>query len=194
VLAGLVERVTFHNAENGFCVLRTKARGHRDLVTVVGHAATIAAGEWTTALGEWVNDRIHGQQFKAHFLHTSAPSTVNGIRKYLASGMMPRHRPGVRQEAGVNFRRQSIRCYGGATRPPAKPIERSLRDPVEECRPGDEFIASLGMVPKNIKHPLFPRALRANHPFSTNGWEDYYYVKTWHEIRFALNKPFENIV
>jgi hypothetical protein len=33
VLAGLVERVTFHNAENGFCVLRAKARGHRDLVT-----------------------------------------------------------------------------------------------------------------------------------------------------------------
>jgi exodeoxyribonuclease V alpha subunit len=32
VLAGLVERVTFHNAENGFCVLRAKARGHRDLV------------------------------------------------------------------------------------------------------------------------------------------------------------------
>jgi exodeoxyribonuclease V alpha subunit len=36
VLAGLVERVTFHNSENGFCVLRAKARGHRDLVTVVG--------------------------------------------------------------------------------------------------------------------------------------------------------------
>src|SRR6476659_833264 len=60
VLAGLVERVTFHNAENGFCVLRAKARGHRD-VTVVGHAATIAAGEWITASGEWVNDRAHGQ-------------------------------------------------------------------------------------------------------------------------------------
>jgi len=44
VLAGLVERVTFHNAENGFCVLRIKARGHRELVTTVGHAATIAAG------------------------------------------------------------------------------------------------------------------------------------------------------
>jgi hypothetical protein len=36
VLAGLVERVTYHNAENGFCVLRAKARGHRDVVTVVG--------------------------------------------------------------------------------------------------------------------------------------------------------------
>ena len=63
-LAGVVERVTYHNAENGFCVLRAKARGHRDVVTVVGHAATIAAGEWITASGEWVNDWIHGQQFK----------------------------------------------------------------------------------------------------------------------------------
>jgi len=68
--------------------LRAKARGHRDLITVVGHAATIAAGDWTTASGEWVNDRIHGQQFKARFLRTSAPSTVDGIEKYLASGMI----------------------------------------------------------------------------------------------------------
>jgi exodeoxyribonuclease V alpha subunit len=40
VLAGYIERVTYHNAENGFCVLRAKARGHRDVVTVVGRAAT----------------------------------------------------------------------------------------------------------------------------------------------------------
>src|ERR1700757_4363761 len=88
VLAGLVERVTFHNAENGFCVLRAKARGHRDLVTVVGHAAAIAAGEWITASGEWVNDRTHGQQFKARFLRTSAPTSAEGIEKYLSSGMI----------------------------------------------------------------------------------------------------------
>jgi exodeoxyribonuclease V alpha subunit len=88
VLAGLVERVTFHNAENGFCVLRAKARGHRDLVTVVGHAAIISAGEWITASGEWINDRAHGQQFKARFLKTSTPSSIDGIEKYLGSGMI----------------------------------------------------------------------------------------------------------
>ena len=88
VLAGLVERVTYHNAENGFCVLRAKARGHRDVVTVVGHAAAIAAGEWITASGEWVNDRTHGQQFKARFLRTSPPTSADGIEKYLASGMI----------------------------------------------------------------------------------------------------------
>ena len=49
-LAGLVERVTFHNEESGFCVLRVKARGQRDLITVIGHAATIAAGEFSVDL------------------------------------------------------------------------------------------------------------------------------------------------
>jgi exodeoxyribonuclease V alpha subunit len=88
ILAGLVERVTYHNVENGFCVLRAKARGHRDIVTVVGHAATIAAGEWITASGEWVNDRTHGQQFRARFLRTSAPTSAEGIEKYLSSGMI----------------------------------------------------------------------------------------------------------
>jgi exodeoxyribonuclease V alpha subunit len=65
VIAGLVERVTYHNFEDGFCVLRAKARGHRDVVTVVGHAPTIAAGEWIAASGEWVNDPTHGQRSNA---------------------------------------------------------------------------------------------------------------------------------
>ncbi len=50
-LAGLVERVTYHNTETGFCVLRVKARGQRDLITVVGHAASISAGEWVQLSG-----------------------------------------------------------------------------------------------------------------------------------------------
>ena len=88
VLAGSIERVTFHNAENGFCVLRIKARGHRDLVTVVGHAAEISAGEWVTVSGTWVNSREHGQQFRAAFLRSSPPTTAEGIEKYLGSGMI----------------------------------------------------------------------------------------------------------
>ncbi len=88
VLSGSIERVTFHSAESGFCVLRIKARGHRDLVTVVGHAAEISAGEWVTVSGTWVNSREHGQQFKASFLKASAPTTAEGIEKYLGSGMI----------------------------------------------------------------------------------------------------------
>src|SRR5262245_34929702 len=116
VLAGLIERVTYHNAENGFCVLRAKARGYRDVVTVVGHAATIAAGEWITASGEWVNDRTHGQQFKARFLRTSPPTSADGIEKYLSSGCGA----GICEEVGAGLRRESVRRHrddaGAATR------------------------------------------------------------------------------
>jgi exodeoxyribonuclease V alpha subunit len=87
-VAGLVERVTYHNAENGFCVLRVKLRGRRALDTIVGHAATISAGEFVHATGEWVNDREHGLQFRADFLRTAPPTTREGIEKYLASGMI----------------------------------------------------------------------------------------------------------
>ena len=104
VLAGLVERVTFHNTENGFCVLRAKACGHRDLVTVIGHAATISAGEWITASGEWVNDRTHGQQFKARFLKTSEPTSIDGIEKYLGSGMI--------RGIGPVYAKKLIRAFG----------------------------------------------------------------------------------
>src|SRR3989449_1578540 len=104
VLAGLVERVTFHNAENGFCVLRAKARGHRNVVTVMGHAASIAAGEWITASGEWVNDRTHGQQFKARFLRTSPPTSADGIEKYLSSGMI--------RGVGPVYAKKLVRAFG----------------------------------------------------------------------------------
>jgi exodeoxyribonuclease V alpha subunit len=104
VLAGLIERVTYHNAENGFCVLRARARGHRDVVTVVGHAASISAGEWITASGDWVNDRTHGQQFKARFLRTSPPTSVDGIEKYLSSGMI--------RGVGPVYAKKLVRAFG----------------------------------------------------------------------------------
>ncbi len=104
VLAGLVERVTFHNEENGFCVLRIKARGQRELITVVGHAAVISAGEWVTASGEWVNDRTHGQQFKARFLKTSEPTSLDGIEKYLGSGMI--------RGIGPIYAKKLVRAFG----------------------------------------------------------------------------------
>jgi exodeoxyribonuclease V alpha subunit len=104
VLAGLIERITYHNVENGFCVVRAKARGHRDIVTIVGHAATIAAGEWITASGEWVNDRTHGQQFKARFLRTSPPTSAEGIEKYLSSGMI--------RGVGPVYAKKLVRAFG----------------------------------------------------------------------------------
>jgi exodeoxyribonuclease V alpha subunit len=106
VLAGLVDRVTFHNSDNGFCVLRVKARGQRDTITVVGHVAMISAGEFVQASGSWINDRTHGVQFRAAFLKTTVPTTVEGIEKYLGSGMI--------RGIGPIYAKKLVRAFGEA--------------------------------------------------------------------------------
>lgn len=85
-LAGLIDRVTFHNPENGFAVLKVKVKGRTDLVTVIGSIAAVTAGEHLDASGQWVVDRDHGQQFKADQIRTMHPASAEGIERYLASG------------------------------------------------------------------------------------------------------------
>ena len=85
-LNGLIERVTYHNPENGFAVLKVKVKGRQDLVTVVGNTTSVTAGEHLEATGRWVVDRDHGQQFKADELKTTHPASAEGIERYLASG------------------------------------------------------------------------------------------------------------
>lgn len=87
-LAGLIERVTFFNEDTGFAVLKVKARGHRDLVCVVGALASVAPGEYIHGEGRWVQDREYGLQFRADVLTSTAPTTREGIEKYLGSGMV----------------------------------------------------------------------------------------------------------
>jgi len=87
-LSGLIERVTFFNEENGFAVLKIKAKGHRDDVTVVGSLPAVNPGEWVTAEGHWVRDREFGLQFRAEAINSTAPTTREGIEKYLGSGMV----------------------------------------------------------------------------------------------------------
>ena len=87
-LVGSVERVTFHSMDTGFAVLKVKARGRRDLVSLVGHAASISAGEYIHAVGVWLTDRTHGLQFKADLLKTTPPTTQEGMARYLGSGMV----------------------------------------------------------------------------------------------------------
>src|SRR3954465_13410797 len=105
-LAGLVERVTYHNEESGFCVLRVKARGQRDLVTVVGHAASISAGEGVQLSGIWFNHRTHGLQFKAAFLKATQPTTAEGVEKYLGSGMI--------RGIGPTYAKKLVAAFGAA--------------------------------------------------------------------------------
>ena len=87
-LSGLIERVTFFNEESGFAVLRVKVPGHRDEVTIIGSLPSVSAGEWLAAEGWWVRDKEHGLQFKAITLKTVPPTTVEGIERYLSSGLV----------------------------------------------------------------------------------------------------------
>ena len=87
-VCGLIERVTFHSDESGFCVLRVKARGRRDETTIVGSLPTVTAGEWLIAEGWWVRDKEHGLQFKANTMKTVPPTTAEGIERYLGSGLV----------------------------------------------------------------------------------------------------------
>jgi len=83
-----------------------KARGQRDLITVLGHAAMISAGEFVQASGTWTNDRTRGVQFRASFLKATTPTTVEGIEKYLGSGMI--------RGIGPVYAKKLVRAFGEA--------------------------------------------------------------------------------
>lgn len=106
-LSGTIERVTFHNPENGFVVLRVAVKGQRTLVTVVGQAARALAGEYLEATGKWTQDAEHGPQFKADSLRTLAPSTPEGIEKYLGSGLI--------KGIGPHYARRIVQVFGPRT-------------------------------------------------------------------------------
>lgn len=103
-LAGSLERVTFHSEESGFCVLRVKVSGHRELVTVTGSAASVTPGEYLECTGTWHNDRTHGMQFKATHLKVVPPTTLEGIEKYLGSGMV--------RGIGPHFAKVLVKAFG----------------------------------------------------------------------------------
>lgn len=85
---GSIERVTYHNEENGFCVLRVLVPNKRDPITVIGNATQVMAGEDIEATGFWIYDRNHGYQLKADKITMSVPNSIEGIQKYLASGLI----------------------------------------------------------------------------------------------------------
>ncbi len=87
-LRGSIERVTFHNEENGYAVLRVVPRGKRGPVTVVGRIAAPNAGEEIVASGEWHDDERFGAQFRAAEITSSEPGSLEGIERYLGSGLV----------------------------------------------------------------------------------------------------------
>lgn len=106
-LSGVVERITFHNEDNGYVVLRVGVHGQREPVTVVGTLSNVVSGEYIEATGEWTNDRNHGRQFKASILKTTPPQTLAGITKYLGSGLI--------KGIGPTYAKRIVEVFGERT-------------------------------------------------------------------------------
>ncbi len=98
-IAGSVERITYHNEENGYTVLRLKpdsrgmlpfryASGREELITVVGNLPEVQPGEWLKLTGKWSNHAKHGRQFNVELCEQSLPATSEGIKRYLGSGLI----------------------------------------------------------------------------------------------------------
>lgn len=103
-LQGSVERVTFHSETSGFFVIRVKCKGQRELVTMTGNTPSVTPGEFVDATGIWFNDHKHGVQFKVRQIKTVTPNTLEGIEKYLGSGMV--------KGIGPHFAKRLVRAFG----------------------------------------------------------------------------------
>jgi exodeoxyribonuclease V alpha subunit len=103
-LHGSVERVTFHSDITGFCVLKVHVKGHKDPIAVIGSTPSIAVGESIECKGRWVRDKKYGLQFRFEQLKQIQPTTLEGIEKYLGSGMI--------RGIGPHFARKLVRAFG----------------------------------------------------------------------------------
>ncbi|WP_257265570.1 ATP-dependent RecD-like DNA helicase [Endozoicomonas sp. ONNA2] len=103
-LQGSVERVTFHSEASGFFVIRVKCKGQRELVTMTGNTPSVTPGEFVDATGIWFNDHKHGVQFKVKQIKTVTPNTLEGIEKYLGSGMV--------KGIGPHFAKRLVKAFG----------------------------------------------------------------------------------
>lgn len=94
-LSGSIERITYYNQENGYCVLRvrpermlTRGVGRDGLVTVVGRFPELGEGETLEVEGSWITHPKHGIQFESQSFTRKRPASLTGIRRYLSSGMI----------------------------------------------------------------------------------------------------------
>src|SRR5262249_15786335 len=107
-ISGIIERITFHNPDTGFAVLRVLAQGRRQgQITVVGTMVNPVSGEYLEGDGDWVEDRDHGLQFKADDLRATPPHTEEGIVKYLGSGLI--------RGIGPHFAKKIVQVFGERT-------------------------------------------------------------------------------
>lgn len=89
LIRGVVQRVTFHNPENGYSILQVQSGRAKDRVTVVGTLTSAHVGQEIVAQGIFVEHPKYGRQLQARTITPTVPSTQEGIERYLASGLIP---------------------------------------------------------------------------------------------------------
>ncbi len=87
-LTGIIDHIVYRSEESGYTVCAVTIRGRRETQTVVGTCAAAWAGETLEATGRWVRHKTHGLQFVARQMVCAPPHSAEGIRRYLASGMI----------------------------------------------------------------------------------------------------------
>lgn len=97
-LTGQIERITYSDAESGYAVLRIAVKGYPDLVTAVGTIASPAVGEVLSMKGLWTDHPKFGSQFKIVEYRSFAPSSIQGIEKYLGSGLIKGIGPSIAEK------------------------------------------------------------------------------------------------
>ncbi len=103
----VVERITYHNEMNGYSVIRCRAKGFSELVTVVGSMPEVHAGSVLQLTGSWRIDAKYGRQFSIESFEETLPATVYGIEKYLGSGMI--------RGIGPKYARRIVQTFGKDT-------------------------------------------------------------------------------
>ena len=102
-----VERITYQNEQNGYSVIKCRAKGFSDLVTVVGTMPEVHVGSILSLTGEWKLDPKYGRQFALETFEETLPATVYGIEKYLGSGLV--------KGIGPKFARRIVQTFGAET-------------------------------------------------------------------------------
>lgn len=87
-LLGYIDRITFQNPENGFTIAHLKTKQARDPVCIVGNIPGLQPGETVRCRGAWKQHLVYGRQFAVETHQIEAPADVEGIRKYLGSGLV----------------------------------------------------------------------------------------------------------
>jgi exodeoxyribonuclease V alpha subunit len=107
-IIGSVERITFHNEQNGWTVLRFQTVGYGEPVTVTGNFSAISPGESLRLTGCWTTHPQYGEQFKATDYQVTRPATIAGIQKYLGSGLIKGVGPVTARRIVEHFREETL--------------------------------------------------------------------------------------